>query len=52
MNTLSDGDRQKLRYLAVDFMLLLRGTNEMLHGRLPRPGVNDLGKRQMWENIF
>jgi hypothetical protein len=50
--TLSEMDRGKLKYLAVDFMFLLRGTDEMLHGRRPRPGVNELGKRGMWENIF
>jgi hypothetical protein len=52
MNTLGEGDRERLRFLAVDFMLLLRGTDEMLHGRQPRPGVSDLWNRRMWENIF
>jgi hypothetical protein len=36
----------------VDFMLLLRGTDELLHGRQPRPGRNELGNTRMWENIF
>jgi hypothetical protein len=51
-NTLGEGDREQLRFLAVDFMLLLRGTDEMMHGRRPRPGINELGNRRMWENIF
>jgi hypothetical protein len=50
INTLGERDRERLRFLAVNFMLLLRGTDEM-HRRWPMPG-NELGNRRMWENIF
>jgi hypothetical protein len=52
VDTLGEGDREKLRYIAVDFMLLIRGTDEMMHGRRPRPGINELENRRMWENVF